>query len=334
MAFEVMALISCRQVKVWNEMVKPIQKEHEGSGRNLKWVMMALADYSNKEGYCYPSVRSIEQFTGLSTRSVQRALKQADRIGLIRIRRRMDSSSEYLIDLERLPFISTKRNPKQPGPHQQFFEDVDMFDIPPIDVTDVDEDVAGTGVTVAPDPCQTGTTPVSGSHPPPATVAPKPISEPVIEPVSEPVSAETARANGWGLGRFIEVNWQQLKQEHPHIAGIRKLTDTMLDNARTRAKQHMNEGEDAIDVWAAVFDNIRNSPFLLGKIAPGQGRTNRFKLAMSKILKPHIFERTINGEYLASATDRFDPDTGEVVGPAATAASSTVDRIRQAGQRS
>ena len=61
---------------------------------NIKFVLMALADACDDDGYCWPSVPTLARKTGLDDRSVQRILMKLKADGLLRVepRYRKDGS--------------------------------------------------------------------------------------------------------------------------------------------------------------------------------------------------------------------------------------------------
>ncbi len=61
---------------------------------NSKFVLMALADACDDDGYCWPSVPTLARKTGLEDRSVQRILNQLKADGLVQTqpRYRQDGS--------------------------------------------------------------------------------------------------------------------------------------------------------------------------------------------------------------------------------------------------
>jgi len=71
----------------------------EGRERRLKaterLVLMVLAERANGQMYCWPSIGTIAEDTGLSGRAVQFATAHLEKIGLIRIERRFRQTSIY-----------------------------------------------------------------------------------------------------------------------------------------------------------------------------------------------------------------------------------------------
>ena len=71
-----------------------------------KFVLVVLADAANREGVCWPRIATIARKTGVSTRTVQRALRLKARRGLISIEERYRpdgsrSSNRYRLHLDR-----------------------------------------------------------------------------------------------------------------------------------------------------------------------------------------------------------------------------------------
>lgn len=312
----------------FDDLLDPLKEELPGSGRVLKWVLISLADNANDQGYCWPSIETIAQRTMLTERSVQRAIKQALRLRIIRRHFRRNNSSQYIFNLEMLPQGELKKSKKPLFDEPANEEEMDLFDqIGGVtSVQDVDEgrgDIDAGGVT---------SVPKVGDR-----LAPKPSVEPPIEEPPESKGAETALAtiDSVPLQVFVKQEWDRLKADIPTIGSCRVLTDSMLRLVKDRAKEHALPGETPHEVWQTVFEKIRQSRFLTGQLPPGMGRNTRFRLTIGRLLKPHIFREVINDGYADDRADNgsFDPHTGEVLGPAAAATRGTVERFRNARQR-
>lgn len=79
-----------------------------------KPVLTALADFADEAGSCYPGQEKLCQMTGLSIRTLRRALERLERMGLIARERRFDqyghrtSDRYYLqLDVQSLPVTVT-----------------------------------------------------------------------------------------------------------------------------------------------------------------------------------------------------------------------------------
>lgn len=62
-----------------------------------KCVLIALAEYSNAEGACFPSQQTIAEKVHLSDRTVRSAIKWLSEHGYIRCLRRQGTSTKYII---------------------------------------------------------------------------------------------------------------------------------------------------------------------------------------------------------------------------------------------
>ena len=62
-----------------------------------KMVLLALADRADDAGVCWPSLRSIGEYTCLSERAIRMALRGLEAAGLIRCGRRLNNSTVYTV---------------------------------------------------------------------------------------------------------------------------------------------------------------------------------------------------------------------------------------------
>lgn len=58
--------------------------EHQGINATQKLVLLALADWANEEGLCWPSINRLASKTGIAGRSVQRLIRQLEELNLVR----------------------------------------------------------------------------------------------------------------------------------------------------------------------------------------------------------------------------------------------------------
>lgn len=80
-------------------------------------VLLALADFANDEGRCFPSVETLAEKSRMSERSVQRAVRAMEEAGFLSIEPGggRHSANQYVIDVDALRAISaTKTDPVQP----------------------------------------------------------------------------------------------------------------------------------------------------------------------------------------------------------------------------
>lgn len=73
--------------------------EHPGINATQKIVLLALADWANDEGMCWPSIQRIADKCCLTTRAVQKALRAMEEMGLLRHEDGVHKSRTYWISL-------------------------------------------------------------------------------------------------------------------------------------------------------------------------------------------------------------------------------------------
>jgi len=83
-------------VPVCFELYRPL-KPH------LRWSLQCLVSFADRAGRCFPSVRKLAEFAGISKSAAARHLSQLERDGAISRRRRPGSVYEYEIDARFLP---------------------------------------------------------------------------------------------------------------------------------------------------------------------------------------------------------------------------------------
>ena len=66
---------------------------------NVKYVLLALSDYADKRGICYPGIDRIAIKCGLGNRTVIAALNELRDKGYLINRRRFNSSNVYKVIL-------------------------------------------------------------------------------------------------------------------------------------------------------------------------------------------------------------------------------------------
>ena len=72
--------------------------EVEGPTRPLlKFVLVGLANHANPRGEAWPSVDRLSRYTGFSTRSIQRALSELVKIGLVRVEEKPGRTNLYVM---------------------------------------------------------------------------------------------------------------------------------------------------------------------------------------------------------------------------------------------
>jgi DNA-binding transcriptional ArsR family regulator len=86
----------------------------------LRWAMQCLVSFADRTGRCFPSVRKLAAFAGLSKSAVSRHLRDLVECGVITRRRRPGGVYDYEIDgrfLPRAPVSHPRAEgvPQQPG---------------------------------------------------------------------------------------------------------------------------------------------------------------------------------------------------------------------------
>lgn len=86
----------------------------------LKFVLMALADAADDDGYCWPSIPTLARKTCLDDRSVQRLLKKLKNDGLVQVHARFRNDGSPTSNGYRLPLTTPgdKLPPPLPAPRR------------------------------------------------------------------------------------------------------------------------------------------------------------------------------------------------------------------------
>jgi hypothetical protein len=74
--------------------------EHPGINSTQKLVLLALADWANDEGMCWPSIQRIADKCSLTTRAVQKSLRAIEDMGMLRYEDGVHKSRTYWISLQ------------------------------------------------------------------------------------------------------------------------------------------------------------------------------------------------------------------------------------------
>lgn len=75
----------------------------DGSKRN---VLLCLADFANDEGFCYPSREAMAWTSGTSEKTVQRAIAQLSRLGVLAIEKRKGRTNLYRMNVRLLSALA------------------------------------------------------------------------------------------------------------------------------------------------------------------------------------------------------------------------------------
>ena len=90
----------------------------------LRWAMACLVSFADRAGRCFPSVRKLAAFAGLSKSAVSRHLRDLVEAGVITRKRRPGSVYEYEIDPRFLPRAPVS-HPRAAGVPQQAGQETD-----------------------------------------------------------------------------------------------------------------------------------------------------------------------------------------------------------------
>jgi DNA-binding transcriptional ArsR family regulator len=69
----------------------------------LRWAMQCLVSFADRAGRCFPSVRKLAAFAGLSKSAVSRHLRDLVEAGVVSRKRRPGRGYEYQVDARFLP---------------------------------------------------------------------------------------------------------------------------------------------------------------------------------------------------------------------------------------
>jgi DNA-binding transcriptional ArsR family regulator len=84
----------------------------------LRWAMQCLVSFADRAGRCFPSVRKLAAFAGLSKSAVSRHLRDLVECGVITRRRRPGGVYDYEIDPRFLPRAPVSHNRAEGVPRQ------------------------------------------------------------------------------------------------------------------------------------------------------------------------------------------------------------------------
>ena len=123
--------------------------------------------------------------------------------------------------------------------------------------------------------------------------------QPVVTPEQREAELKSATI------KAVEDGWNDLAAEIPTVAALRggKLDDARAETAWQRAAKFAAEGETAVDVWTAMFRQIRSSRWICGETPPRDGR-DPFKLQLTWLLENRNFTKVLEGKF----SDGRNPD--------------------------
>jgi len=230
---------------------------YPGGGSELL-ALLALADWSDDEGRCFPSMASIGRKTRLSEKQARRVVHNLEETGFVRVTGGQSGggmSRRYQIALDQLTPPAYGRAPTH-----------------------------GRAPAGVPDPshAREGTPPTHGSRT-------------VIEPsknrqliADEPLVSSKA-ADPCPHQAIIDLYHQAL----PSGRHVRSWTDTRKAKLRARWKEEVER--QSLDWWAKFFRYVAKSDFLTGKTStPGR---RPFEIDLEWIVTPSNFVKILEGKY-------------------------------------
>ncbi len=285
-----------------------------------KFVALALADRADDEGICWPAVETIAIKCSCTTRTVQNAVKALCAKGFLRKLERTNNSSYYLFNLEVMPVMEQPKRKKEKHPLADKItgesHDIDLFS------TGESHDMTGESHDV--DGCRRFTRDVRETLEETTSRLSGDLASPAV---SESMSPDAKTIS------YVEHCWEHLKNDHPMVAMPRKIDEGLAKMIVQRAAAHAKDGETGVDVWHAVFVEIRASQFLCGRTAPGPGRDKSFTLSLGWLCRPGNFREVINGKYTSKSVDSAYGADGKRLGPTGQAVAGTLARLRAAQER-
>jgi DNA-binding transcriptional ArsR family regulator len=91
----------------------------------LRWAMQCLVSFADRAGHCFPSVRKLAAFAGLSKSAVSRHLQDLVEAGVVSRQRRPGGVYDYEIDRRFLPRAPVS-HPRAKGVPRQAGQETDI----------------------------------------------------------------------------------------------------------------------------------------------------------------------------------------------------------------
>lgn len=239
-------------------MVKALSTKVKNASRKL--VLVKLSDNANDEGICWPSIQHIADQCEMSTRTVQRHLKDLQKAGFLRIEERRSNNFVNQSNLYTLLFSEGQEfQPEKSGES-------------PI----APEAASGEGDNLTPyveEGDNLSPPPVTESPPQGDTVSPRTCHS--LEPPNEPSSTGACASEIFTQGddsreKFpMHENWQPGEQFH-RLCRIRGLVLEGCDGQRL-----VDEVRDFVCYWVARSDSVQTQSLWENKLAQHLLRAKR-----------------------------------------------------------
>jgi len=274
---------------------------------------------------CCPSIEDLAGKTGMSERTVYRAIDKLESDGYIAVHR------------ERWPNGTQKNN------RYAILADV-SFKMPGgnnVRIKLSKEDSKSRVTLVSGGVDQPGDTGVTGRVTPMSPNEQGRYNKEVIPPSPNGEGTPTENSDLFGevaaepeppLAERVVAAWKQLASEVPAISNIRLVDDARAKKIVARAAAAARQlGITPWEVWQQVLAAIPRSSFLCGRAPPGKGYVKPMTLTIDYVLRPAEFQKILEGAYddrPGSGPSSYDPSTGRRYGPSEQAGRSVLERRR------
>lgn len=303
-------------------------KHIEGLNNAQFRVLFYLLESANSRTFeCFPSMKEISRFTGMSERTVQRHISDlADRGLFERVEQRRRDGSRA-VNLYRFIVSGTVKvgnqapieiKAEEPVEQPAIFgglmpEQPASFDGgPPSPVTG-----HISGIT-----SQESYTPLSFGEGTPTSDSSKNFQLALTseDPRSVP------------LMDFIAAEWKKLADEFDKIPTVKVWTNSRTDLIKRRTKEYLEKSGEHItphDVWARIFQAIRNDDWLRGEAPPSRGYTKSFAVDIDHILRTNKIAIILEKDEINAQRNRatHSATTGRRFGPAEQAGRAVLARL-------
>jgi hypothetical protein len=305
----------------WEQKVKPA---------TTKLVLMAMAEFANPEtALAYPSIKALEEMTGLNRKTVLSAVAQlatpreASGLGVLADTGQRAGRTNQIV-VYRMSFDPISQSVPKTGP----LETVPFSDEKSPVFTTEESRKRDTEPSIEPS---------RESEPPTPYGVDTPTGDSDLFGGAIPTGPELP------IEEYVEEAWHRLKDDFPRIADIDLMTPSRKKLIETRAgevvrdRKRRGETITAEAAWDAIFAAIRRSTFLCGNAPPGKNRTGPFKLTIEYVTRAREFAKILEGAYDDDERYRgrggFDAGTGRSYGPAEAAVRSSLDGLFAPGDR-
>lgn len=297
-------------------------------------VLFYLLESAHHETHlCFPSMKRIADIVEMSERTVQRHISALAERGLFVREEQRRTDGSRMVNCYRFVASGTMKigkesvvilEPERETEGEQQPAIIGGLDNPPI---------------LTPPPVRNDTTPRQDCRDIDQESEPGIRTSPLSPDGESPPSGEDLFggdlpiAPAFSLSAFVWQEWEQLEINHPNVAMPRLIDEGLAKMIEQRARTHAKLGETPVEVWTAVFEQIRASLFLCGRTAPGPGRDKSFTLSLGWLCRPANFREVINGKYTSKSTDAAYGADGQRLGPTGQAVGGALARLRAAKER-